>query len=108
MTEDVNNHVAQIFPTLVSDLVRSDVDRFDAEQQKDREARAALRKQRQETGMTAGELLRNLDGDPDEAQRRLQEDLARTNKEAQAAVAEKDKKNEPLPSTHFPPPPTSG
>lgn len=108
MPEDPNDYVAMAFHGLVTDLQHNDVKRFEEEQKRDREARAALRKQTPNQGMSAGELLRSLDGDPELAQMMVQEELARQNKEAQAAVAEKDKANAPLPAGHFPPPPTAG
>ncbi len=106
--DDLENHMAESFPLLVSDLQRGDVLRFEEEQRKDREARTALRKSVPDQGMNASELLKKLDGDPQEGARKVEDDLARINKEAQAAVATKDKQNEPLPTGHFPPPPTSG
>lgn len=108
MPEDPEDHVAMMFHGLVSDLQTNDVARFEEEQKKERAARAALRHQIPNQGMNAGELLKKLDGDPADEQKRIETELARMSKEAQAAVAEKDKKNEPLPSGHFPPPPTSG
>lgn len=108
MPDDINEHMADSFPLLVADLQRADVQRFEDEQKRDREARAALRAQEPNQGLTATELLKKLDGDPADAQRKAEDDLARINKEAQAAVAQKDKTNEPLPAGHFPPPPTSG
>lgn len=108
MPDDIENHMAESFPLLVADLQRNDVARFEAEQKKLAEQRAALRKQEPNQGLTAAELLKKIDGDPDEAQRKLEDDLVRISKEAQAAVAQKDKQNAPLPAGHFPPPPTSG
>lgn len=106
---DPNNHMAESFPLLISDLQRGDVARFEADQKKDREARAALRQQNPDQGLTAGELMKKIDGDPVEGQRKVEVELDRMSKEAQAAVAQKDKSsNEPLPAGHFPPPPTSG
>lgn len=106
--DDIENHMAETFPLLVSDLQRGDVLRFEEEQRKEREARAALRKQEPNQGLTAAELLKKIDGDPLDGQRKVEDELARINKEAQAAAAQKDKTNEPLPAGHFPPPPTSG
>lgn len=108
MPDDTEDHVAQMFHGLVLDLQTNDVARFEAEQKREREARAALRHQVPGHGMNAAELLKKLDGDPADEQRRIETELARMGKEAQAAAAEKDKKNEPLPIGHFPPPPSSG
>lgn len=108
MPEDNELPVAQMFHGLVSDLQRGDVERFEAEQKKEREQRAALRALEPGSGLSGSELLKSFDGDPDEAQRRVDEELARINREAQAAVAAKDKSAEALPTDHFPPPPTSG
>jgi hypothetical protein len=107
MPEDPEEHVALMFHGLVSDLQTNDVARFEEEQRKEREARAALRHQDPYQGLSASELLKKIDGDPAEALRKVHDDLARINKEAQAAVAEKDKQHEVLPEGHFPPPPTS-
>jgi hypothetical protein len=107
--DDIDKHVADSFPLLISDLQRGDVLRFEEEQKRDREARAALRKQEPANqGMTAGELLKKIDGDPLDGQRKIEVELDRIAKEAQAAAAQKDKSNESLPAGHFPPPPTSG
>jgi len=104
---DPNEYVAMEFHGLVTDLQQNDVKRFEEEMKKDRAARAALRHQDPNHGLSAGELLRAMDGDPELRQLRIQEELAKQNKEAQAAVAEKDKLNEPLPAGHFPPPPSA-
>lgn len=108
MSDDIDKHMAESFPLLVSDLQRGDVAQFEEAQRREREARAALRKQTPDQGLTAGELLKKIDGDPLDGERKVQEELARISKEAQAAAAQKDKSNEPLPAGHFPPPPTSG
>jgi hypothetical protein len=107
---DPNETVALMFHGLISDLQTNDVERFEAAQKKEREARRALRHQDPAyQGMNAGELLKKLDGDPADDQKRIDAELARMSKEAQAAAAEKDKdKNAPLPAGYFPPPPTSG
>jgi len=104
--DDIENHMADSFPILVGDLQRGDVLRFEEEQKRDRAARLALRQENH--GMTAGELLKKIDGDPTDHQRKVDVELDRMTKEAQAAAATKDKQNEPLPAGHFPPPPTSG
>jgi hypothetical protein len=106
--EDPEEHVAMMFHGLVTELQTNDVTRFEAEQKREREARAALRHSIPNQGMSAGELLKKIDGDPADDQKRIEAELARMTKEAQAAAAEKDKKNEPLPAGFFPPPPTSG
>jgi hypothetical protein len=108
MPDDIENHMAESFPLLIADLQRGDVVRFEAEQKKLAEQRAALRAQTPNQGLTAAELLKKIDGDPADAQRKVEEELARISKEAQAAAAQKDKSNEQLPAGHFPPPPTSG
>lgn len=108
MPEDPEEHVAMMFHGLVSDLQTNDVVKFEEEQKREREARAALRHQTPNQGLNAGELLKKLDGDPADEARRVESELARMNKEAQAAAAQKTKdQNEPLPSGHFPAPPTS-
>lgn len=107
--DDIENHMAESFPLLVSDLQRGDVLRFEEEQKKERAARAALRAQDPANqGLTANELIKKIDGDPLDGQRKVELELDRMAKEAQAAAASKDKQNEPLPAGHFPPPPTSG
>lgn len=105
---DDEEHVAMMFHGLVSDLQRNDVARFEAERKKERDARAALRHEAPNCGMNASELLKKLDGDPAEEQRKIETELARMGKEAQAAADLKDKKNDHLPIGHFPPPPTDG
>lgn len=106
MTDDPNEHVAMMFHGLVSDLQRSDVEQFDEEQRREREARAALRSKTPDQGLTAGELLRKLEGDPRDEQRKIEEELTRINKEAQAAASQKVRE-EPLPEGSFPAPPTT-
>jgi hypothetical protein len=105
--KDPNDHIAQQFHGLISDLQRGDVERFEADQRKQAEARAALRRQVPNQGLSASELLKDMDGDPEEEKRKIQEELMRLNKEAQAAAAAKSPQNEPLPAEFFPPPPTS-
>jgi tRNA U55 pseudouridine synthase TruB len=105
MPEDVNDHVAMGFHGLVSELQRNDVARFDEDQKKQAEQRAALRRATPHQGLNAGELLKKLDGDPEDANRRVQDDLDRIDREAKAA-ADKSKP-EPLLEGCFPPPPVS-
>jgi DNA-binding SARP family transcriptional activator len=105
--DDPSDQVAMMFHGLVADLQRNDVACFEEEQKNERLARAALRHEGGSKALNAGELLKKLDGDPIEEQRRIDDDLARITKEAQAAAASKDKKDEPLPAGHFPPPPVS-
>lgn len=106
MAEDPERQVAEIFPTLVADLQRGDVARFDEQQKAERVAREALRRENQ-PGLTASELMKKIDGDPADDIRRIQDELTKINKDAAAAVS-KVKKEEPLPSGFFPPPPRSG
>jgi hypothetical protein len=108
MAENPDEHVAMQFHGLIADLQRGDVEKFEADQRRQAEARSALRKQVPNQGLSASELLKGMDGNPEEDQRRLQEELTRLNKEAQTAAAAKSPQNEPLPQGHFPPPPTSG
>ena len=107
MPDDVDEHVAQMFHGLVSDLQRSDVEEFERRQVEDREKRAALRAQQEGRGMTAGELLKQLDGDPAAEMQKIQDELTKLTKDAQAAASKKASV-EPLPDGHFPAPPTSG
>lgn len=109
MSDDLENHMSEMFPGLVADLQRNDVARFDAELKKDAAARAALRAKDPNAGLTGSELLKKIDGDPAESQRAIEEEFDRIAKEARAAVAAKDKENQAaaLPVGHFPPPPTS-
>jgi len=107
MADNPDEQVALLFHGLVSDLQHNDVARFEEEQKKERAARDALRHQAPNCGMNAAELLKKIDGDPAGDQKRIDNELTRISKEAQAAV-DKEKKNEPLPIGFFPPPPTSG
>jgi len=106
-SDDPNEHVAVMFHGLVSDLQLNDVAQFEERQKAERIARDALRHQAPNHGMNAAELLKKLDGDPATEQDRINRELNRIEKESIAAAAEKDKKNEPLPSGYFPPPPSS-
>jgi len=104
MPEDVEDYVAKEFHGLVSDLQRNDVVRFEEERKKQAELRAALRRTSGQ-GMSAGDLLRRLDGDPADADRKVQAELDRVDKDAKAAVDKSQSKAAPLPEGHFPPPP---
>lgn len=104
MPDDVDAHVAMVYHDLISDLQRNDVEQFDAAQRREREARAALRRQTPDQGLTAGELLRRMDGNPEEEQKRVEATFDKLNQEVKDAAKGKD---EPLPSTHFPSPPKS-
>lgn len=106
--DDIENHMAESFPLLVSDLQRNDVAAFEEKQKLERMQRALLRQNQPNQGLTAGELLKKIDGDPADAARKVEVELDRMAKEAQDAAAKKDKSNEALPAGHFPPPPTSG
>lgn len=109
MTDDPDEHVAMMFHGLVTTLQHNDVAQFDEDLKRQAEARAALRKASQARGMTASELLKAMDGDPDEAERRVQAVLDKVDREAKAAAASKEKnRQEPLPEGSFPPPPESG
>ena len=108
MADNPEDMVAEMFHGLIADLQRNDLACFEEDQKRERLARAALRHENGGKGMNAGELLKKLDGDPATEMRRIEEELARITKEAQAAAAtHKDKKDEPLPDGHFPAPPTS-
>ncbi len=104
MPDNAEDHVAFEFHGLVSDLQRGDVERFEAEQKKQSEQRAALRRVTVQ-GMNAGELLKKIDGDPGDAGRNIQNDLDRIDREAKEAVAASKNKQAPLPEGSFPPPP---
>lgn len=106
--DDIENHMAESFPLLVSDLQRNDVAEFEKKQELERMRRKLLRLTQPNQGLTAGELIKKMEGDPADGQRKVEVELDRMQKEAQAAAAQKDKANEPLPAGHFPPPPTSG
>jgi hypothetical protein len=105
MPEDVNDHVAMEFHGLVLDLQRGDVERFEADQKKQAELRAALRRADSTNGLNAGELLKKMDGDPETANRRMQGDLDRIEREAKAAADKQKVTRAALPEGHFPPPP---
>jgi len=107
MPEDVEEHVAMMFHGLVSDLQHNDVAAFEREQARQAAARAALRKQTPNQGLNAGELLKQLDGDPAAADRRVQSELDRIDRESKAAAEKNKSKVAPLPEGHFPPPPES-
>ena len=57
--------------------------------------------------MTAGELLKKLDGDPAEDQKKVDRELQRVEDDSKKAVADMNKRAEPLPTGYFPPPPKS-
>ncbi len=107
MPEDVEEHVAMMFHGLVSDLQHNDVARCEEEHKRAAEQRAALRRQTPHQGMSAGELLKKLDGDPEEANRRMQADLDRIDRESKAAVDKIKSAQGPLLEGRFPPPPVT-
>jgi len=107
MPDSVEDHVAFEFHGLVSDLQHNDVRRFEEEQKRQAQQRAALRASTPGQGLNAAELIKRLDGDPEAANRRVQDDLDRIDREARAAADKAKVKQEPLPDGHFPPPPES-
>ena len=108
MPEDIDEHVAMEFHGLVADLQRNDVARFEEEQKQQAAQSAMLRKVTPNHGLSAGELLKKLDGDPADAARKVQDDLDRIEREAKAAAEQTKGKQAPLPEGHFPPPPENG
>lgn len=107
MPDTGDEHVAFEFHGLVSELQRGDVARFEEEQRKQAEQRAALRRETPGQGLNAGELLKKIDGDPADANRKIQDDLDRIDREAKAAADKQKEKKSPLPEGSFPPPPDS-
>lgn len=105
MPDNVEDYVAMEFHGLVSDLQSNDVKRFEAEQKRQAEARAQLRRADPAQGLSAGELLKKMDGDPETSNRRVQEELDRLDREAKAAADKQRVSREPLPDGYFPPPP---
>jgi len=107
MPEDVEEYVAMEFHGLVSDLQRNDVQRFEDDQKKQAQLRAALRHADPARGVSlnASELLKKIDGDPEVANRRVQEELDRVDRDAKAAADKQKVALAPLPEGHFPPPP---
>jgi hypothetical protein len=105
MPDNVEDHVAMEFHGLVSDLQHGDLERFEAEHKKQAELRAQLRRADPARGLNAGDLLKKLDGDPAIANRKVQEELDRLDREAKVAADKQKAVREPLPEGHFPPPP---
>lgn len=97
------DYVAEAFGTLIADLQRGEVEAFEQRMADDRRRRLELRRAAGDISLSAGELLKKIDGDPLEAQRKLDEELERTRRESATAAARKDKANE-LPQDHFPAP----
>lgn len=102
-----DEHVAFEFHGLVADLQRNDVVRFEQEHKAERRRRADLRASTPGAGLNAGELLKKLDGDPSEADRKVKEMLDRIDRDAKAAVEKTQRAREPMPEGSFPPPPES-
>lgn len=107
MSDDINDHVAAAFHGLVADLQRNDVVAFDDDLKRQAAARAELRA-RAAAGMTAGELLRQLDGDPEENARKVVAALDKIDREAKAAAAATQDQRGAMTDGHFPPPPVTG
>lgn len=108
MPDNPDEHVAMEFHGLVSELQTNDVKRFEEERRRQAELRAQLRQADPSQGLNAGELLKRMDGDPATANRRVQEELDRVDREAKAAADKLKTAREPLPDGHFPPPPENG
>lgn len=108
MPEDVEEHVAEMFHGLVSELQRNDVTQFEQERAKEAALRAELRRANPHQGLNAGELLKKLDGDPEVSDRKMQADLDRIDRDAKVSAEKVAGKRDPLPEGHFPPPPESG
>lgn len=106
MPDNPEEHVAFEFHGLVSDLQRGDVERFEEKHKLEAMQRALLRRA-SGTGLSAGELLKKMEGDPESANRRVQEELDRLERDAKAAADKQKAAREPLPQGHFPPPPDS-
>jgi hypothetical protein len=105
MPDDVDEHVATEFHSLVSDLQANDVRRAEEEHRRQAELRAALRRSDPSSGLNAGELLKKLDGDSETDARRAQAELDKIEREAKSAADKAKARQEPLPDGHFPPPP---
>jgi hypothetical protein len=82
-------------------MQRAEVENFEKRMASERAARLALRQP--QDGLTAGQLLKKMDGDEQDAQKRLDDELEKVRQEAAAVAARKDKDVE-LPPDHFPPP----
>lgn len=107
MPEDPDEHVAMEFHGLVSDLQRGDVERFEADLKHQARLRAELRRSDPDRGggLSAGELLKKMDGDPEAAGKKLQDELDRAASEAKVATDKQKEVRAALPDGHFPPPP---
>lgn len=106
MPDDIQDHVAFEFHGLVSDLQRNDVMKFEEDRKRQAQARAQLRADTPGQGLSAGELLKKIDGDPGDSTRAMQTELDRIEREAREAVDKSRAKLIPLPDGNFPPPPT--
>lgn len=93
------------FHGLVSDLQRGDVERFEEDRKKQAKLRALLRSATPGQGLNAGELLKKMDGDPEAANRKVQDEIDRIDREAKVEADKNKSRREPLPEGHFPPPP---
>lgn len=109
MIDDPDEYVAMAFHGLVFDLQREDVARFEAEQKQQAAARATLRAAVPHGGMNAGELLKSIDGDPEEVARREGVKIDKIERQAKDAADAVAKERAPVfPDGHFPPPPVVG
>lgn len=108
MTDDVDEHVAMAFHGLVSDLQQADVARFEAEQKRQAEQRAALRAVAPRSGLNVAELLKSMGGDPEEAARKTQAAIDKIERQAKEASDAATRDQPPsLSDGHFPPPPVA-
>lgn len=97
------DYVAEVFGSLIADLQRGEVEAFEQRMAEDRKRRLELRALAGDNTLSAGELLKKIDGDPADAQRKLDEELERVRREAASTAARKAKTDE-LPQDHFPAP----
>jgi hypothetical protein len=108
MTDDPNEYVAEQFPILVAKAQESELAMFEEAHVREREQLAELRRQSDDLGMTATELLRSMTDDGSEkALARLEVDTQRMQQEANEAAAAKEQTDD-LPQDRFPAPPLVG
>lgn len=93
---------------LVEDMKRNDVEEFDRRQRAERDARDALRHASGQ-GLNASELLKLDSEDKEQAQQRIDSELAKIKQESDAAAAQAKAAEEPPPiGGGFPPPVITG
>lgn len=106
MAEDFNpNHVGVEVPELVSRTQHDAVEQMEKHFKADAEERARLRKLNGELGVSAGELLKQMDDEQKKEMERILDSFNGSAKKFAKLKAQEQEKKDVASSRRFPPPP---